>query len=189
MTAMNRGFRITFGGWMLLSLLCFFLDYPSLLVLLGNVYVHEMGHLWMLRRMGVYVREIALSGTGLCIVCNTAMLSSVRLFLCAMAGPLFGLVSAVIVSAAANLGDNDFLRLFAGAGVILSVFNLMPVAPLDGYRMLRALAPRLAPYVCTITALLMLAVGLWLMVVGYGTSFAFLGLFLVIRDIFHVRFA
>ena len=189
MTAMNKGLHITSGGWLLLSVLCFFLDYPSLLVLLGNVYIHEMGHLWMLRRMGVYIRDITLSGTGLCIVCNTGMLSSVRLFLCAMAGPLFGIASAVIVSVAANVGNNDFLRLFAGCGVILSLFNLMPVAPLDGYRMLRAVVPRWAPYVCTITAILMLVIGLWLMVVGYGTIFAFFGLFLVVRDIFHMKFA
>ena len=189
MTAMNKRFRITAGGWLLLSALCFFLDLPSLLVLAGNVYVHEMGHLWMLRRMGVYIRQVTLGATGFCIVCNTAMLSSVRSFLAAFAGPLFGLSSAVIVSVAGNLGDNDFLRLFAGAGLVLSVFNLMPVAPLDGYRMLCAVVPKWAPYVCTITALVMLLVGLWLMVVGYGTSFALLGLFLVVRDIFHMKFA
>ena len=180
---MHKGFRVAPGGWLLLSVLCFFLDVPSLLVVAGNVYIHEMGHLWMLRRMGVYIRELVLSATGLCIVCNTALLSRRREFLCALAGPLFGIASALIVSAAGNLGNNDFLKLFAGAGVILSVFNLMPVAPLDGYRMLRAATPGWAPYVSTLTALLMLVVGLWLMVRGFGTGFAFLGLYLVLRDI------
>lgn len=177
-----RKLEITPGGILLLSLLVFLLDGRVLLILLGNVFIHEWGHIEMLRRCGIYIRKVVLSATGLCICCDTSYLSRRGMFICAAAGPMAGLAVAVIVSIVGNLLSNDTVWMFAGTGVILSCFNLLPAAPLDGYRMLQAVAPRISPMIGLLTSVCVLICGLLLMYRGYGTGFALMGIFLVMRD-------
>ena len=174
-----RKIEIRPGGWLLLALLNFFGDWESLLAVLGSVAVHEAGHLLMLRRYRVHVRSITFDLTGLCIHYNGLWLTPRREFLAAAAGPALGLGAAVAASLLGNLLQNEFLLLFAGAGAVLSSFNLLPARPLDGWRMLRALCPGLADTVSLCTALGVLALGLYAMARGYGTALAFMGILLL----------
>ncbi|MFZ7946494.1 MULTISPECIES: site-2 protease family protein [Bacillaceae] len=68
-----------------------------------------------------------------------------------VAGPLSNLVLAFIGFCVAiglarfglNASENfyDFLNIFIGLNIVLFVFNLLPLPPLDGYRILEDLAP------------------------------------------------
>ncbi len=182
MMDMIRKVEFRADGILLLSILVFFMDLPMLAAVLGNVIIHECGHIFMLRRCGVYIRKISVRFTGLCIVCNLNFLSRHGRFFCAAAGPAVGICAAVLISFLGNLLGNDFLLLFAGVGVIFSVFNLLPVKPLDGGRMLEAAAPRVAGAVGSICGGVLLLLGLYVIACGYGTALACLAIFLLMRD-------
>lgn len=69
--------------------------------------------------------------------------------LIAAAGPLSNLLLATLVSVLLNLGfGGDFFALFAMPLIViniaLAVFNLLPVYPLDGGKIMRALLPQQA---------------------------------------------
>ena len=174
--------KVNPDGLLLLSILVFFLEESLLAAVIGNVILHEMGHIYMLRRYGVYIRRISIGLNGLCIVCNLEFLPRYMRFLCAVAGPFFGLCGAIVCSVLGNVCASDFLLLFAGVGVILSLFNLLPVKPLDGGRMMEAAVPRLAKPVGVIFAAFVFILGLYIMLCGYGTMLSFIGIFLLLQE-------
>ena len=182
MNHLLRKIRLESGGILLLSVMVFFSEPQVLAALLGNIVVHEFGHVWMLRRRGIYIRRITFGITGLCIVCNSGCIPNRLHFLCAAAGPICGLLFSLACSVLGNVYDCEFLLLSAGIGVILSIVNLLPVKPLDGGRMLEAIAPRLVKPLGGICGVFTLAVGLYVMLCGYGTALAILGIFLLLQD-------
>lgn len=170
------------GGLLMLSVLVLVLDVPLLLAVLGNVFIHEWGHLTALSRYGVYIRNIYVEFTGFRIVCNREFLSQERKWVCAAAGPFAGICGAVATSVLGNLLHNEFLLLFAGVGLILSLFNLLPIKQLDGGQMLCVLAPRVSDSVSVFCCSLIFLAGLYIMVQGYGTALAILGTVLLLQD-------
>lgn len=178
---MNIPFQMEPGGWLLLSFLYFFADAEGLLVVLGNILVHEYGHLLALRRFRARIRGIRFGLTGLCIDYHGLYLSHTQQMLASLAGPAAGLSVAVLASILGNLLDAELLQLFAGVGVALNGFNLLPAKPLDGWGALHTICPRLAERVSAVTAGLVLAAGLYLMLRGFGTALAFMGLALVMQ--------
>ena len=168
-------------GFLMLSILVFFTETPVLCSLVGNVLIHELGHLYLLRRYGVYIRRLSVGFSGLCIQCSLERLPRRVYFLCAAAGPMMGLSAAFFCSVIGNVFHRDFLLLFAGTGVILSLFNLMPVKPLDGWRMLVAVSPRIAPIVSDLVAIIVLLVGLAMMYKGFGVALACMGVFFLLQ--------
>lgn len=121
------------------------------------VVVHELSHCAMLCFCAVPIRGIYLGNHGVLI--QTGAMPHWKAILCALAGPLGGLLLLLTG------------KLFPQAAVcalLLSVYNLLPVYPLDGGRALRALADRIfdarrSKYICimmeriTLLAILVLA--------------------------------
>lgn len=182
--------KILPGGLLMLSLLVFLSDVKLLAAIIGNVMIHELGHVYLLQRCGVYIRCVNIGFTGLCIQCNLERLPRRGYFLCSAAGPTVGLLVAFAASFIGNVLGNDFFLLFAGVGVILSVFNLFPVKPLDGWRMMFSICPKSAEVIGDLTAIVILGIGVCMMLQGYGTMFACLGIFFLLqgrKDTFFVR--
>ena len=94
--------------------------------------LHESGHLLCLRlcRVPVSALRIGLFGA----VIDAAPRSERQEFFCTAAGPAVNLLAALLFRAP--------LPLFAVLNLLLALYNLLPVWPLDGGRMLRALLPR-----------------------------------------------
>lgn len=132
--------------------------------------IHELGHFLVLRWFGVPVEGISLGALGANMVVRTETLSYGREVLCALAGPGMNLLWALWFQ-----GRN---QTFAGIHFSLCVFNLLPIAPLDGGRALSALLScHLAPGLGEVISIWIgsalagaLSLGLvWVMVVTAGS--------------------
>ena len=114
------------------------------IVLFTSVFIHECGHAWMAKRLGAKVIEMRMTGMG-GYVRHGGGLSHPRAFLITLAGPLANLIIAVLAwNLLAPLGGvSPYLALLASVyinwNIMLMVFNLFPVIPLDGGHLLHRL--------------------------------------------------
>src|SRR5690606_35761152 len=112
---------------------------------------HELAHALTARRYGVEARRITLWLLGGVSELDTDAPTPRAEFLIAAAGPaaslVFGGVAAVGTLLAGFAGASPLivvaLTWLAGVNVLLAVFNLLPGAPLDGGRIVRAVMWRL----------------------------------------------
>ena len=116
------------------ALLLLLLPLNWLLAAVAAAFVHEMGHLIAISATGGKVQAIRIEARGARM--DTLLTSPKQELFCAASGPLasFGLLLLV----------NIFPRL-AICALIQGVFNLLPVHPFDGGRILRCLLGILAP--------------------------------------------
>lgn len=114
----------------LLLTLLVMLSSPLLLAaLLLAAIPHELGHYWVLRRLHAQVTAIRVTSLG-AEMQVAGRLSYGGELLAAAAGPAVNLVLALLLGLGGRLWD--VLYLFSGAQLVLGVFNLLPVLPLDG---------------------------------------------------------
>ena len=144
-----------------------FLDGEGLIACaLPAALVHELGHLLALRlcRARVHTLRLGLLGAELCY---SGALNRGETLLCAAAGPAAGLLYAL----AACAWGGPFLLRSGALSLCLSAWNLLPVLPLDGGRVLLALAgERLSRRVGELTATALLLGGLVLLYRGGGPA-------------------
>ncbi|HEY8533645.1 MAG TPA: site-2 protease family protein [Micromonospora sp.] len=115
-------------------------------LLVGSILVHELAHALVARRVGVTVDGITLWLLGGVARLRNEPTSPVADLAVAVIGPLaslalgafFGVLSYLTATGGATLTAAT-LGYLALANVVLAVFNLVPAAPLDGGRVLRAL--------------------------------------------------
>lgn len=152
-------------------------------VLLAAV-LHECGHLLLLRRMHVPVEGLRLSALGAEIFARgTQRISYGGELLVTLAGPAANLAAAFAAAAISLHTQWESGYLFAGANVILAAYNLLPILPLDGGRILYLVTAYFfgpmvgdaaAAIVGTACALSLLVLGIYLSVVsGSGMFFLF----------------
>lgn len=143
---------------LLLFALGYFFDGSGLFsALVPAAAAHELGHLLLLHLGGLPVRRVSLGLAGLEIDYRGA-LTGLHGFLTVLAGPVFGLAYAL---AAARLGG-EYFTLSAGLSLALSAFNLLPILPLDGGRLLLFACPRKGRGLSLAFALTLAAACLWL---------------------------
>ena len=106
----------------------------------------------------------------------------------ALAGPVAGLAYAFAASSFARRGGNEVLTLSAGVSMLLSLFNLLPILPLDGGRVFSVIASELlggrrgdalTKAVSLALSAALLAAGTYLMWRGDGTALALASLWLL----------
>jgi Zn-dependent protease len=117
------------------------------LLLLGSVFLHELAHALMARRVGVPVQELAVTLLGGHTRMGAAAPSPGSSALVAVCGPVVNLALgalAWLLAAPTAQGSVAWLVLSAAAlaNVFVGAFNLVPGLPLDGGRVLEALVWR-----------------------------------------------
>ena len=137
---------LTFTGVFASGLFGFFLAILGTLGLFASVVLHEFGHALTARHFGIRTTNITLHMLGgAANIERDPQTPRAELFIAA-AGPLVSLILGaafwLIASFAAFLGSSltPLLTFFAIANLVLAIFNLLPGLPLDGGRILRALA-------------------------------------------------
>ena len=122
-----------------LSLTAMFLTRDAWLLptLLVPIVVHELGHLLALGLLGYHLRSLGLEARGLIIRYNGigGWLYEVA---AALAGPLAGMLYALLIFLV-HEEIPDWLNVSGSVSLLLTGFNLLPILPLDGGRVLEAL--------------------------------------------------
>jgi Zn-dependent protease len=108
------------------------------------ILVHELGHVFELRRQGVpATAPLFIPFLGAVVGMKQLPHDVWREARVALAGPILGTLGALGVWAAGAALDSDLLVALAFTGFFLNLFNMLPVSPLDGGRAAAALHPAL----------------------------------------------
>lgn len=105
------------------------------------VIVHEIGHLFMANFFNWKIREIKLLPFGGVLIVDDAQASNAKEeILVALAGPLQNVIIIVLawLCGQAHWLSYDWVSYIIGANVWLIIFNLLPITPLDGGKLLQA---------------------------------------------------
>jgi Zn-dependent protease len=141
------------GGWV-----GFAASLLALLAIFTCVVLHELGHSFTALHFGIGVRRILLMPIGGMAEFEGIPRQPSRELLITLAGPAVNFVLAAAMSLAVGLpdgwplqGDFDasvagFVGLLRDWNLAMGVFNLAPVFPMDGGRILRALLATRLPY-------------------------------------------
>jgi Zn-dependent protease len=110
----------------------------------GLILVHEMGHYLAARQRGLNVGlPTFIPFVGAWIDLKEQPRDVETEAYVALAGPLIGTVAAIACYLAADGDGPRWLMAVAYAGFFLNLFNLLPLAPLDGGRVTAVLSPRI----------------------------------------------
>jgi Zn-dependent protease len=111
--------------------------------LVGSIYIHEMGHVAMLRRFGIpATAPMFIPGVGAFIRTKFYPKDVVADARVGLAGPIWGLAAALAAYALFLASDAPIWRAIAYLGAWINLFNLLPVWQLDGAHAFRALTRR-----------------------------------------------
>ena len=143
-------------GWM---------SVPAGILLLGSVFLHELGHAVVAQRYGIPIASIDLHLLGGMALMTRAPPSPKKALWIAAAGPLVSLVLGIGFKLAAWLAGVPpdalpidktpvgMLVFGAAINLLMGIFNLIPALPMDGGRILQALLwPWLGRYRATVVA-------------------------------------
>jgi Zn-dependent protease len=128
----SAAFYVWFGGWWF---------GVGLIVLL---FVHEMGHVLEAKRQGLPVSApLFIPFLGAMITMREMPQDAWNEAKVAIAGPLIGSLGAAVIWILGEATDSNHLKALAFLGFLINLFNLLPVVPLDGGRIVAALHPAL----------------------------------------------
>ena len=149
-----------------------------LLSALCALLLHEGGHFAAAQLCGAVITEVEITPLGgVMTVEDPEALSSGRKFLLAGFGPLFSLGGCLLAPALFSSGimPFSFACSFAKSNLLLLLFNLLPVLPLDGGHMLRAVLHRFFPENTVTRAMISAAAGIGILLCALSLYFAFQG--------------
>ncbi|HEX8918819.1 MAG TPA: site-2 protease family protein [Chloroflexota bacterium] len=111
------------------------------LIILISLFVHENGHIWAMKRCGMKTRGIYfIPFLGGAAVADEAFPSRSDEAFVAIMGPVWGLALAVAVAVLYVITGDSLWAAAAGWMAFINLFNLFPVNPLDGGRIVKSAA-------------------------------------------------
>ncbi|WP_223068271.1 M50 family metallopeptidase [Paenibacillus caui] len=127
--------------------------FAELIVLFGIVFVHELGHAAAARMLGVTVLSIELLPFGgVAVMEENGYLTAKKEIAIALAGPLQNIILAgmALLLHLFEWWDGPSLTYFIESNLLIVLFNLLPILPLDGGRICQSLCSLFIPYHSTL---------------------------------------
>lgn len=163
---------LSFGGSFLLSIWFYalFWGWKFALVFVILIGVHEFGHYFAMKYYGVPSSlPFFIPGMGALVTMKGAPPSAFHEALIALAGPVTGTAGSIACAVIGNLTGQPFWYAAAYMGFFINLFNLAPVMPLDGGRIVGAISPRiwvggLVVFVIAMVALHLFNPLIWLLI-------------------------
>lgn len=111
------------------------------LAMMAMLFIHEGGHVWAMRRVGMRTKGIYLiPGLGGVAVAEDDFPSRGAEVFVAIAGPIAGLLLAALAGCAYLISHSPMWAAISGWMALVNVINLAPVNPLDGGRIVKSIA-------------------------------------------------
>lgn len=121
-----------------------FWGWPFAAGFVGLIFVHEMGHVFALRMMGIKATApMFIPFVGAHISMKQMPQNAFVEAVAAYGGPLLGTLGAIGCAGAGYITGNPFWYALAMSGFLLNLFNLLPISPLDGGRIIGVISPKL----------------------------------------------
>jgi Zn-dependent protease len=115
--------------------------WPLAVGLAGSIYVHEMGHVAMLRRLGINASApLFIPGVGALVMLRQHVTDPITDARIGLAGPVWGLGAAVVSWLIHQITGAPIWLAIAELTGFLNLFNLIPIWQLDGSRGFHALS-------------------------------------------------
>jgi Zn-dependent protease len=145
--------------------------WPLALGLVLAIYIHEMGHVAMLRRLGIDAgAPLFIPGMGAFVMLKQHVTNPLTDAKIGLAGPAWGLGAALAALGAYGILRTPIWLAIAQLTAFLNLFNLIPVWQLDGSRGLHVLARWERWIVASAAALAFLLTGQRLLVILSGVA-------------------
>lgn len=108
------------------------------------LFIHEMGHYYVAKQVGLNVSApLFIPFVGAFISMKEQPRDAVTEAKVALGGPVLGSAGALICLVVGTEIGSDFFLALAYSGFMINIFNLIPVHPLDGGRIVSAISPKL----------------------------------------------
>jgi len=172
----------------------------ELATLFGIVFIHELGHIAAAKGLGWRIKEVQfLPFGGVAEVEEQGTVSAWEEIFVAIAGPIqnFVMIGLAFVMQYFGIWDNEWGAYFIQANVIIGLFNLIPIFPLDGGKIMVAISSLMLNYRFTVTyctwlslvmSVLIIAVSLYrFQSNGIQLNLLMIGLFLLYANIYHLK--
>jgi Zn-dependent protease len=121
-----------------------FWGWPFAVGFVALLFIHEMGHVVALRMMGIKATTpMFIPFMGAFIGMKEMPENAFGEAVMAYGGPLLGTLGAIGCAGAGLVTGNPFWYALAMSGFLLNLFNLLPISPLDGGRIIGVISPKL----------------------------------------------
>lgn len=167
-----KGTPVYLKYWFFILLL---LGVNTFVTLFIAVLIHELAHAYMAKRLNHPVDYIYLDAFNGAAMIDTTYSSCKDTILITIVGPisnllLYGVGYFLLNSGFENYTLNSFLSVFCNINMILFIFNMLPIYPMDGGRISKAICQyftkpsigrKINGYISIITSLLLLVFSLF----------------------------
>lgn len=121
-----------------------FWGWPFAAGFVALIFVHEIGHVLALRLMGIRASApMFIPFVGAHIVMKQMPRNAFAESVGAYGGPFVGTLGAIVCVGIGMATGNLFWFALASTGFLLNLFNLLPISPLDGGRIIGVISPRI----------------------------------------------
>lgn len=118
-------------------ILLFFIEPITVVCLFISILIHELAHAFVALKKNYFVSEVkidVLYGFASMDISNIPERDSWKI---ALAGPISNLILSVIAVLIGSFYDYEFLSQLFVINILLFMFNILPIYPMDGGRILR----------------------------------------------------
>ena len=118
-------------------ILLFFIEPITVICLFISILIHELAHAFVALKKNYFVSEVkidVLYGFASMDISNIPERDSWKI---ALAGPVSNLILSVIAVLIGSFYDYEFLSQLFVINILLFMFNILPIYPMDGGRILR----------------------------------------------------
>ena len=110
-------------------------------IIMVSLFFHELGHIWAMKRCGLKTKGIYfIPFLGAAAVSEEMFKTRRDEVYVAIMGPIWGFALAVGTALVYVFTGNTFFAAAAGWMAMINLFNLLPISPLDGGRIMKSIA-------------------------------------------------